>query len=220
MTRLLKSSTDNEHYLLPNNSQKATRFCWKQVWPRGTKPKQIFVCMTGTPETTNISSRGKSSSSLITPPPPFTQKYHAALFWPLILLSQSTSQTSSTFILFRLFFFFLMFWSFFLFVFSCRSCCCVCECSGVCGWVCVFLCVFSPAASVDYGSFADRCSTWLELLRLKAHTIRRGSVKTSRRTQSPPTNSPAVTRTCFHTRTHPSMHAAEGQSILNQAPAF
>uniref|UniRef100_A0A671VNL9 C2 domain-containing protein 5 n=1 Tax=Sparus aurata TaxID=8175 RepID=A0A671VNL9_SPAAU len=35
-----------------------------------------------------------------------------------------------------------------------------------------------PAASVDYGSFADRCSTWLELLRLKAHTIRRGSVKT------------------------------------------
>uniref|UniRef100_A0A8C2WGP2 C2 domain-containing protein 5 n=1 Tax=Cyclopterus lumpus TaxID=8103 RepID=A0A8C2WGP2_CYCLU len=34
------------------------------------------------------------------------------------------------------------------------------------------------AASVDYGSFADRCSTWLELLRLKAHTMRRGSVKT------------------------------------------
>ncbi|XP_069019667.1 C2 domain-containing protein 5 isoform X6 [Embiotoca jacksoni] len=44
--------------------------------------------------------------------------------------------------------------------------------------------VSSRAASVDYGSFADRCSTWLELLRLKAHTIRRGSVKTSRRTQS------------------------------------
>uniref|UniRef100_A0A7N8X1X7 C2 domain-containing protein 5 n=1 Tax=Mastacembelus armatus TaxID=205130 RepID=A0A7N8X1X7_9TELE len=55
-------------------------------------------------------------------------------------------------------------------------------CVGVC--VCVCVCVFSPAASVDYGSFADRCSTWLELLRLKAHTIRRGSVKTSRRTQS------------------------------------
>ncbi|XP_041693509.1 C2 domain-containing protein 5 isoform X3 [Coregonus clupeaformis] len=36
----------------------------------------------------------------------------------------------------------------------------------------------SRASSVDYGSFADRCSTWLELLRLKAHTIRRGSVKT------------------------------------------
>lgn len=52
--------------------------------------------------------------------------------------------------------------------------------------LCVFLrvCVFSPAASIDYGSFADRCSTWLELLRLKAHTIRRGSVKTSRRTHS------------------------------------
>ncbi|KAM3869760.1 C2 domain-containing protein 5 [Diretmus argenteus] len=44
--------------------------------------------------------------------------------------------------------------------------------------------VSSRAPSVDYGSFADRCSTWLELLRLKAHTIRRGSVKTSRRTQS------------------------------------
>ncbi|CAL8296606.1 unnamed protein product, partial [Boreogadus saida] len=42
----------------------------------------------------------------------------------------------------------------------------------------------SRATSVDYGSFADRCSTWLELIRLKAHTIRRGSVKTSRRTQS------------------------------------
>uniref|UniRef100_A0A3B3ZW67 C2 domain-containing protein 5 n=1 Tax=Periophthalmus magnuspinnatus TaxID=409849 RepID=A0A3B3ZW67_9GOBI len=40
------------------------------------------------------------------------------------------------------------------------------------------------SASVDYGSFADRCSTWIELLRLKAHTIRRGSVKTSTRTQS------------------------------------
>ncbi|XP_054589108.1 C2 domain-containing protein 5 isoform X15 [Nothobranchius furzeri] len=44
--------------------------------------------------------------------------------------------------------------------------------------------VSTRAVSVDYGSFADRCSTWLELLRLKAHTIRRGSVKTSRRTQS------------------------------------
>ncbi|XP_078139050.1 C2 domain-containing protein 5 isoform X3 [Centroberyx gerrardi] len=33
-------------------------------------------------------------------------------------------------------------------------------------------------------SSRDRCSTWLELLRLKAHTIRRGSVKTSRRTRS------------------------------------
>uniref|UniRef100_A0AAX7SGM3 C2 domain-containing protein 5 n=1 Tax=Astatotilapia calliptera TaxID=8154 RepID=A0AAX7SGM3_ASTCA len=38
--------------------------------------------------------------------------------------------------------------------------------------------IHPSSASVDYGSFADRCSTWLELLRLKAHTIRRGSVKT------------------------------------------
>ena len=58
-------------------------------------------------------------------------------------------------------------------------------CGGLCVRVlCVCVCVFSPATSVDYGSFADRCSTWLELIRLKAHTIRRGSVKTSRRTQS------------------------------------
>ncbi|XP_075998130.1 C2 domain-containing protein 5 isoform X2 [Genypterus blacodes] len=39
--------------------------------------------------------------------------------------------------------------------------------------------ISARASSVDYGSFADRCSTWLELLRLKAHTIRRGSVKTT-----------------------------------------
>ncbi|XP_033997227.1 C2 domain-containing protein 5 isoform X8 [Trematomus bernacchii] len=39
------------------------------------------------------------------------------------------------------------------------------------------------AESINVSS-RDRCSTWLELLRLKAHTIRRGSVKTSRRTQS------------------------------------
>ncbi|XP_035257817.1 C2 domain-containing protein 5 isoform X6 [Anguilla anguilla] len=40
------------------------------------------------------------------------------------------------------------------------------------------------AASVDYSSFADRWSSWIELIRLKAQTIRRGSVKTSRRTLS------------------------------------
>ncbi|XP_051512074.1 C2 domain-containing protein 5 isoform X4 [Myxocyprinus asiaticus] len=34
------------------------------------------------------------------------------------------------------------------------------------------------APPVDYSSFADRCSSWIEQLRLKAHTIRRGSVKT------------------------------------------
>ncbi|XP_052008235.1 C2 domain-containing protein 5-like isoform X1 [Xyrauchen texanus] len=35
------------------------------------------------------------------------------------------------------------------------------------------------AHSVDYSSFADRCSSWIEQLRLKAHIIRRGSVKTT-----------------------------------------
>ncbi|KPP70711.1 hypothetical protein Z043_110437 [Scleropages formosus] len=40
------------------------------------------------------------------------------------------------------------------------------------------------ATSVDYSSFADRCSTWIELIKLKAQTIRRGSIKTSRRTLS------------------------------------
>lgn len=57
-------------------------------------------------------------------------------------------------------------------------------CACVRSFMCVCACVFFPAASIDYGSFADRCTTWLELLRLKAHTIRRGSVKTSRTTHS------------------------------------
>ncbi|XP_060779153.1 C2 domain-containing protein 5 isoform X1 [Neoarius graeffei] len=35
------------------------------------------------------------------------------------------------------------------------------------------------APSVDYSSFTDRCSSWIEQLRLKAHTIRRGSIKTT-----------------------------------------
>ncbi|XP_036376316.1 C2 domain-containing protein 5 isoform X4 [Megalops cyprinoides] len=35
------------------------------------------------------------------------------------------------------------------------------------------------AASVDYSSFADRWSSWIELIRLKAQTIRRGSIKTT-----------------------------------------
>lgn len=67
-------------------------------------------------------------------------------------------------------------------------------------WV-LCVCVFSPATSVDYGSFADRCSTWLELLRLKAHTIRRGSVKTSRRTQSRSHSAGHVQRYIAHTCT-------------------
>ncbi|XP_041745364.2 C2 domain-containing protein 5-like isoform X9 [Coregonus clupeaformis] len=35
-----------------------------------------------------------------------------------------------------------------------------------------------PESVMVHSSSRDRCSTWLELLRLKAHTIRRGSVKT------------------------------------------
>uniref|UniRef100_A0A8B9J7A4 C2 calcium dependent domain containing 5 n=1 Tax=Astyanax mexicanus TaxID=7994 RepID=A0A8B9J7A4_ASTMX len=52
--------------------------------------------------------------------------------------------------------------------------------------VCVPVCMCSQpfkekwckAPSVDYSSFTDRCSSWIEQLRLKAHTIRRGSIKT------------------------------------------
>uniref|UniRef100_A0A8C5SLJ9 C2 calcium dependent domain containing 5 n=1 Tax=Laticauda laticaudata TaxID=8630 RepID=A0A8C5SLJ9_LATLA len=35
------------------------------------------------------------------------------------------------------------------------------------------------ATSVDYSSFADRCNSWIEFIKLKAHTIRRGSIKTT-----------------------------------------
>ncbi|XP_066040458.1 C2 domain-containing protein 5 isoform X1 [Chamaea fasciata] len=35
------------------------------------------------------------------------------------------------------------------------------------------------ATSVDYSSFADRCNSWIELIKLKAQTIRRGSIKTT-----------------------------------------
>uniref|UniRef100_A0A8C2QMG1 C2 domain-containing protein 5 n=1 Tax=Cricetulus griseus TaxID=10029 RepID=A0A8C2QMG1_CRIGR len=35
------------------------------------------------------------------------------------------------------------------------------------------------ATQVDYSSFADRCSSWIELIKLKAQTIRRGSIKTT-----------------------------------------
>ncbi|XP_032543701.1 C2 domain-containing protein 5 isoform X6 [Chiroxiphia lanceolata] len=35
------------------------------------------------------------------------------------------------------------------------------------------------ATSVDYSSFADRCNNWIELIKLKAQTIRRGSIKTT-----------------------------------------
>lgn len=50
----------------------------------------------------------------------------------------------------------------------------------LCFFFCFFLSVFS-ATSVDYSSFADRCNSWIELIKLKAQTIRRGSIKTSRR---------------------------------------
>lgn len=98
---------------------------------------------------------------------------------------------------------------------------------GLCVSLCV--CVFSPAASVDYGSFADRCSTWLELLRLKAHTIRRGSVKTSRRTHSlahPDDHtyrftSSSCTRARIHAHTPPCMPlGAEPDQSSNQALAL
>ncbi|XP_023370465.1 C2 domain-containing protein 5 isoform X2 [Otolemur garnettii] len=39
----------------------------------------------------------------------------------------------------------------------------------------------AKATSVDYSSFADRCSSWIELIKLKAQTIRRGSIKTNGR---------------------------------------
>ncbi|XP_038963857.1 C2 domain-containing protein 5 isoform X22 [Rattus norvegicus] len=62
------------------------------------------------------------------------------------------------------------------------------------------------ATSVDYSSFADRCSSWIELIKLKAQTIRRGSIKTtvtvekasamgdanSRSRSAPPCASPTV----------------------------
>uniref|UniRef100_S4RIV6 C2 calcium dependent domain containing 5 n=1 Tax=Petromyzon marinus TaxID=7757 RepID=S4RIV6_PETMA len=36
-----------------------------------------------------------------------------------------------------------------------------------------------PVASLDYSSFADRCSSWIELLKSKAQTARRGSMRTT-----------------------------------------
>ncbi|KAJ7404369.1 C2 domain-containing protein 5 [Willisornis vidua] len=35
------------------------------------------------------------------------------------------------------------------------------------------------ATSVEYSSFADRCSNWIEFIKLKAQTIRHGSIKTT-----------------------------------------
>lgn len=122
-------------------------------------------------------------------------------------------QTSSTFILFG--FLSCLF-------FSCRSC----HVWVRAGFVSV--CVSSPAASVDYGSLADRCSTWLELLRLKAHTIRRGSVKTSRThslAHSCDHTSKFTSRSCIRARIHPHTPpcmplGAEHYQSSNQALAF
>ncbi|XP_067246055.1 C2 domain-containing protein 5 isoform X8 [Chanodichthys erythropterus] len=58
----------------------------------------------------------------------------------------------------------------------------------------------SPKGLSEIGSHPsakDRCSSWIEQLRLKAHTIRRGSVKTSRSTHA---NS--LTYTDTHTQAH------------------
>ncbi|XP_063302737.1 C2 domain-containing protein 5 isoform X7 [Pelobates fuscus] len=35
------------------------------------------------------------------------------------------------------------------------------------------------ATPADYSSFADRCNSWIEQIKMRAHTIRRGSVKTT-----------------------------------------
>ncbi|XP_053411545.1 C2 domain-containing protein 5 isoform X4 [Nycticebus coucang] len=51
------------------------------------------------------------------------------------------------------------------------------------------------ATSVDYSSFADRCSSWIELIKLKAQTIRRGSIKTNGR------KSPALLLKRYSSRT-------------------
>lgn len=191
----------------------------------------------GVPESANFSSRGECpASSVISPSPTSMLPWllHCPILishpfvWDRVILH--CSQTLSSYVLFL---FFCFFPSFFCPVFF--SLLLLSSCVWVCMYVCMYVgfvsvcsvcvCVFSPAPSVDYGSFADRCSTWLELLRLKAHTIRRGSVKTSMRTQSlahtgdhAHTQSLTYAHACIHT--HPSQHAAGGRSIGNQTPAY
>ncbi|KAM4553400.1 LOW QUALITY PROTEIN: C2 domain-containing protein 5 [Fundulus diaphanus] len=158
--------------------------------------------ISGVPENTIVSSRGKPPSCFLSTPPsptsllPKLRHCHVLTFHPLVsdsyLEPLSKKQNKTKKLIQFCSFLFVLYVAFFLFSFlvvvvfvylrvwvPCARACffffpvrvCVCVC------VCV-VCLFSPAASVDYGSFADRCSTWLELLRLKAHTIRRGSVKT------------------------------------------
>uniref|UniRef100_A0AAQ5XZE6 C2 domain-containing protein 5 n=1 Tax=Amphiprion ocellaris TaxID=80972 RepID=A0AAQ5XZE6_AMPOC len=183
-----KGSSENEEQL-----QFPLELC-ADVSSANTQPSSK---VSGVPESTNVSSRGKPPSCPLCPlpPPPCYQNYYTTVltFHPFVSdrVILHRSQTSSSFVLFfssvrfvlrGLFCFFLLFS--FLVVVVVIAFVCVSGVGSVCACVCLCVCVFSPAASVDYGSFADRCSTWLELLRLKAHTIRRGSVKTSRRTQS------------------------------------
>ncbi|KAM8861730.1 LOW QUALITY PROTEIN: C2 domain-containing protein 5 [Synchiropus picturatus] len=129
--------------------------------------------ISGVSESTNVSPRGKSTSNIPPPPDSPTPAPYEPTSRPFILFSQMYPALLSDLI-------------HFCFFFSCSDCLSIVVCplglcrvsmfgSGLCS--CVYVCVLS-SASVDYGSFADRCSTWLELLRLKAHTIRRGSVKT------------------------------------------
>ncbi|XP_056271815.1 C2 domain-containing protein 5 isoform X26 [Pseudoliparis swirei] len=133
----------------PTSKISATKLCKNQL---------VTVRSPGVPESANVSSRELSCT---------TPKPHPLLFF------------SVRFCVLFLFFSFVVvaFVYVLVYAFVC-ACGCTCVCVRVRARVCVCLCVFSPAASVDYGSFADRCSTWLELLRLKAHTMRRGSVKT------------------------------------------
>ncbi|XP_058046203.1 C2 domain-containing protein 5 [Ahaetulla prasina] len=51
------------------------------------------------------------------------------------------------------------------------------------------------ATSVDYSTFADRCNSWIEFIKLKAHTIRRGSIKTTVSLDKP---SPLTEGQCRH----------------------
>jgi len=161
--------------------------------PSATVDFDVCVCDRCPRECQRLIQRWAPFPSTISP---CYQNSYTALFWLFILLSWTELSCTTPkphpllffsvrFCVLFLFFSFVVvaFVYVLVYAFVC-ACGCTCVCVRVRARVCVCLCVFSPAASVDYGSFADRCSTWLELLRLKAHTMRRGSVKTSRRTQS------------------------------------
>nr|XP_033490728.1 C2 domain-containing protein 5 isoform X29 [Epinephelus lanceolatus] len=139
----------------------------------------VMVRSPGVPESTNVSSRGEPPSPRPSLPATKTTILPCFDFSSFCLGQLSCTTPEPHPLLFFSFRFLCLF--FLLLTLLLRLCmfgCGLRVCVFVCVCVCVCVCVFSPAASVDYGSFADRCSTWLELLRLKAHTIRRGSVKT------------------------------------------